>query len=320
MDRRRPGRAGAIRPKARPMTSPPRILCLGAMLWDVIGRSAARPVPGADMPGLITRRPGGVALNVALALARQGFAPAMLSAVGRDAAGQALVDEARRQGVETRWLWRGGRLPTDSYIAIEGRDGLVAAIADARALEGAGAAILAPLRDGRLGDAARPWRGTLVLDGNLTAPVLQQIARDPCLSAADLRIVPASPDKAARLQPLLTHPRAVFHLNRAEAEALAGRPFAGAAEAARALAAQGARRVLVTDGARPAADAAAGAPILTGTPPAVAALMVTGAGDCFLAAHLGAEMRGADRARALACALRAASAHISGQATGKDQP
>lgn len=298
------------------MTETPRILCLGAMLWDMIGHSARRLDPGCDVPGRITRQPGGVALNVALALARHGLRPGILSAVGRDAPGEALIAEAQRHGVETRWLRREGGLPTDSYLAIESPEGLVAAIADARGLEAAGSAILAPLRDGRLGDGARPWQGTLVIDGNLTAGVLAGMSRDPCLFGAALRIVPASPEKAARLRPLLTHPRATFHLNRAEAEALAGRGFASAAEAAEAVTALGAHRVLVTDGARLVADAARNAPTLDAVPPPVAAIRVTGAGDSFLAAHLATEIAGATRAEALACALRAASSHIS----GKDLP
>lgn len=298
------------------MTIPPCILCLGAMLWDVIGHSATRIEPGDDLPGRITRQPGGVALNVALALARQGLASAMLAAIGRDAPGDALIVEAQGRGVDTRWLYRDDGFETDSYIAIESPDGLVAAIADARALETAGGAILAPLRDGRLGDVARPWQGTLVIDGNLTAEILAGIADDRCLAGADLRIVPASPDKAPRLKQLITHPRATFHLNRAEAEMLAGRTFDHALDAAEAVVALGARRVLVTDGPRPAADAARGEPGLSKAPPPLATRRVTGAGDTFLAAHLAAELRGADRAKALECALSAASAHVS----GKDLP
>jgi thiol-disulfide isomerase/thioredoxin len=37
--------------------------------------------------------------------------------------------------------------------------------ADARSLEAAGEAILAPLADGRLGSAAAPWTGLVALDG-----------------------------------------------------------------------------------------------------------------------------------------------------------
>lgn len=298
------------------MIPKPRIICLGAMHWDVIGHSAQALAPGDDVPGRIRQQPGGVALNVALALARLDLSPAILSVIGRDAPGETLVLETARRGVDTRWLICDDHHPTGSYLAIESPEGLVAAIADTSALEAAGTDLLAPLRDGRLGSARAPWTGTLIVDGNLTRPVLAEIARAPCLAAARLRLVPASPDKAARLQALLTHPRAILHLNRAEAEALTGRPLASADQAAEAVLALGAHRVLVTDGARLVADAAQGAPTLAQQPPRVAAIRVTGAGDLFLAAHLAAETAGADRATALARALDAASQHVS----GKDLP
>ena len=298
------------------MAERPQILCVGAMLWDVIGRSPARLAPGDDVAGQIRRMPGGVALNIALALARQGLPVAILSSVGHDTPGDALLAEVGRLGVDTRWIWREGNLPTDTYLAIESPDGLVAAIADVGCIEIAGARILSPLRDGRLGDRASPWSGTLILDGNLTPATISEMEGDPCLSAADLRIAPASPDKVARLRPLLTHPRATFHLNRAEAEALTGRSFSGApdaaANAAEAVIASGASRALVTDGARAAADACRGETTLTETPPPVAALRVTGAGDTFVAAHIAAERAGASRTEALRAAIRASATHVSG--------
>lgn len=295
------------------MTDPnhPEILCLGAMMWDVIGHASAALSVGEDAPGRIHQRPGGVALNVAIALAALGLSPAILSAVGRDAPGQALIEQAGRLGVRTDWLHRDASLPTDLYMVIETPQGLMAAIADVHALEAAGTAILLPLRDGRLGDASRPWRGTMIVDGNLTPAVLTEIAHDPCLAHARLRIVPASPDKAPRLRLLLGHPQAVFHINRLEAEALAERLFPSAQDAAVALVAEGAARVIVTDSARPAADAAQGQPTLIRTPPQVAASHVTGAGDAFLAAHLAAELDGLDRGQALDAAIRAASIHIT---------
>ena len=168
------------------MTDRPDILCIGAMLWDVIGRAPRRMAPGADVPGRIRHLPGGVALNVAVALARRGLAPAVLSAVGRDPEGCALVAEAQRLGVLTGWLSRETGLPTDCYMGIEDSEGLIAAIADAHSLERAGGAILAPLS----GDLAG-WTAPVVLDGNLTEDLLSAIARDPRLAGADLRIVPA---------------------------------------------------------------------------------------------------------------------------------
>ncbi|MCT4332433.1 PfkB family carbohydrate kinase [Paracoccus sp. YLB-12] len=293
------------------MTSRPDILCIGAMLWDVIGRAPRRMAPGADVPGRIRHIPGGVALNVAVALLRWGLAPAVLSAVGRDPEGAALVAEAERLGVITGWLSRDTGLPTDCYMGIEDSQGLIAAIADAHSLEQAGDAILAPLSADLAG-----WTGAVVLDGNLTEDLLSAIARDPRLALADLRVVPASPGKAERLEPLIAARRGCFYLNRLEAEILAGRACPDAATAAEAVVARGAARVLVTDGPHPAAEAIANGPTLTLPPPPVSVARVTGAGDCFLAAHLAAGLSNQPREAALRQAVEASAAHVS----GKDVP
>ncbi|MDP5305676.1 PfkB family carbohydrate kinase [Paracoccus spongiarum] len=287
--------------------SRPEVLCIGALLWDVIGRAPRRMAPGADVPGRIRHVPGGVALNVAVALARRGLAAALLSAVGRDPEGDALLAEARRLGVLTGWIVRDTGLPTDCYMAVEDSAGLIAAIADAHSLEQAGAAILAPLDD------LPAWTGPVVLDGNLTEDLLAAIAADPRLAAADLRVVPASPGKAERLEPLIAARRGCFYLNRLEAEILAHRACPDAASAAEAVVARGAARVLVTDGANPAADAIAGGPTLAVPPPRVTIARVTGAGDCFLAAHLAAGLAGQPREAALRAAVEAAAAHVAGR-------
>ncbi|MFC0340198.1 PfkB family carbohydrate kinase [Paracoccus niistensis] len=291
----------------------PDILCVGAVLWDVIGRSPAPMAPGADVPGRIRHVPGGVALNVAVALAARGQSVAVLGAVGADPEGEALLSAVRSLGVATDWMQRLPEWPTDIYMAIEDTDGLIAAIADAHSLEAAGDRVLAPLRDGTFGSVEAPWRGTVVIDGNLTVPQLEAIAADPALREADLRVVPASPGKAERLAPLLGLDHVTLYLNRAEAETLADHPCANAAEAAQAVVARGAARVLVTDGPRSAACAQRGAEVLTQAPPPVTIARVTGAGDCFMAAHMVAERAGASRAAALDAAIFAAAAHVSGE-------
>ena len=291
----------------------PAILCVGAVLWDVIGRSPVPMAAGADVPGRIRHQPGGVALNVAAALAARGPRVALLGAVGMDPEGESLLAAVRARGVLTDFVHRDPAWPTDVYMAIEDSEGLVAAIADAHSLEAAGQAVLAPFRDGRLGSAASPWAGTVVVDGNLTTDQLAAVAADPALASADLRVVPASPGKADRLAPLLGSDQVTLYLNRAEAETLAGHPCAGAAEAAAAVVARGAARVLVTDGPRPAACARRGADVLSVQPPPVVIARVTGAGDCFLAAHLVAERAGADRMSALRAAVAASAAHVAGR-------
>ncbi len=288
------------------------ILCIGSVLWDIIGRSASHMRQGADRPGRITRLPGGVALNIAMTLRRFGLRPVLLSAVGRDPEGEELVAACAQMGMVVDHVYRSEDLPTDRYMAVEGANGLIAAIADAHSLEAAGDKILRPLMDGTLGSEAAPYAGAIALDGNLTEALLEEIAAAPQFARADLRVAPASPGKAERLLPFLSHHRAILYVNLEEAGLLCQSSFEGAEAAAEGLLARGAARVLVTDGGRPACD---GGPegLITAQPPEVLVTRVTGAGDTFMAAHIAAETAGADRAQALSRALDAAATYVSGE-------
>ncbi|MEF3047700.1 PfkB family carbohydrate kinase [Pseudotabrizicola sp. L79] len=289
------------------------ILCIGSVLWDIIGRSAASMRVGSDVPGRITRLPGGVAMNIAMTLARFGLCPALLTAIGRDAEGDELIAACERMGMDCAHVYRSDDLPTDRYMAVEGANGLIAAVADAHSLEQAGDKILRPLMDGRLGQAAAPYAGLIALDGNLTEALLAEIATSALFVAADLRVAPASPGKAERLIPLLAHPTATLYVNLEEAGLIAKTAARTAPEAAEALLARGAARVLVTDGGQMAAEGRRGQGVITGSPPPVLVTRVTGAGDTFMAAHIVAERRGAARDEALATALRAAADYVSGE-------
>ncbi|WP_050528715.1 PfkB family carbohydrate kinase [Pseudorhodobacter aquimaris] len=291
----------------------PEILCIGSVLWDVIGRSAAAMRLGSDVPGRITRLPGGVALNIAMTLRRFGVVPALLSSVGRDPEGEELIARCTRLGLVTNHIYRSADLPTDVYMAVEGANGLIAAIADAHSLEAAGDKILRPLANGRLGDADTPYAGMIALDGNLTESLLSQIAASPLFAAADLRVAAASPGKAERLLPLLNHPRATLYVNLEEAGILAKDSFASAADAAEGLIARGAARVLVTDGGNPCAEGTNGAGVITAQPPQVMVTRITGAGDTFMAAHIVASRKSIPRQDALDRAIKAAADYVSGE-------
>lgn len=288
------------------------IVCVGAVHWDVIGTSGVRMPPGSDVPGHVARRPGGVALNVAAALSRHGMAPVLLAAVGHDPEGDELVRACEGLGLVTEHIHRPKDLPTDRYVAVEGPDGLVAAVADARTLEASGAAILRPLTDGPLGSDDEPFEGTVALDGNLAPEALEQFVRGPALSRADLRVVPASPEKAERLMPLLEHPRLTLYANLEEAGKICGKGLSGAEAAAEALVGLGARRAIVTAGRGPAAAASASGAVAKSVP-AVPARGVTGAGDALMAAHIAAEAGGASWEEAFDLALQAAAKHVAGE-------
>ncbi len=295
----------------QPRNDAPDILCIGSVLWDVIGRSSQVMVAGNDVPGRITRLPGGVALNIAMTLARFGLRPALLSAVGRDAEGEELTRACADLGLDVGHLYRSEDLPTDRYMAIEGAGQLVAAIADAHSLEAAGAKILRPLTEGPLGRADAPYSGMIALDGNLTERLLREIAAAPAFAAADLRVAPASPGKALRLTPFVQAARGTLYVNLEEAGLLCGAAQPEAETAARALVALGAARAVVTDGGRLCCDATAQT-VICDLPPQVPISRVTGAGDTFMAAHIAAERGGAPPAAALARALKAAAAYVSG--------
>ncbi len=287
------------------------ILCIGSVLWDVIGRSSAVMRVGSDVPGRITRLPGGVAMNIAMTLRHFGLNPILLTAIGRDAAGEELIKAANRFRLDTSHVYRSDDLPTDQYMAVEGANGVIAAIADAHSLEASGDKILAPLADGRLGSAANPYDGKIALDGNLTEMLLAEIADSPLFSAADVRVAPASPGKAERLFPLFSMPNATLYVNLEEAGHLGHETFDTATDAAAALMEKGAAEVLVTDGGRGAPHARSEG-IITAEPPQVLVTRVTGAGDTFMAAHIAAQARGETAEAALTTALAAAAAYVSG--------
>ncbi|WP_108481969.1 PfkB family carbohydrate kinase [Oceaniglobus ichthyenteri] len=289
----------------------PTILCIGSVLWDIIGRAPATMRVGSDVPGRITRLPGGVAMNIAMTLRRFDLSAALLTSVGRDAEGDELIAACHNLGMITDFLYRSDDLPTDRYMAIEGANGLIAAVADAHSLEAAGDKILRALSDGRLGSAATPFAGMIALDGNLTTGLLNTIAQDPLFARADLRVAPASPGKAERLLGLFAHPCATFYVNLEEAGLLLKTQFDDAKTAAQALFDRGAHRVLVTNGGKSVAEAGPTG-IFTAQPPEVLVTRVTGAGDTFMAAHMAADLSGDAPELALDRALRAAADYVSG--------
>ena len=281
------------------MTHVPHVVCFGAAHWDVVAR--ARPgARGPDAPGVVATRPGGVALNVAMALASAGLRVSLVCAVGDDAEGRALLGAAEAAGVDVEGALVYPGAATGRYVAIERADGeLLAAVADAATTDS-----LAPehLRTERLG-AADAW----LMDANLPPPVIRALAgqteRPPLVADA------VSEAKAARLRPSLTR-LAALYCNRAEAEAICATGLNAARAAAEALVARGVRRAVVTNGPLPAADAGPHG-VVTLRPDQSPIRSVTGAGDALIAAHLAAWLCGRRPAEALAEGLAAARARAA---------
>ncbi len=84
------------------------MVVLGDLMLDVV-MAPARPLePGTDVPGRILLVQGGSAANTARWVARLGARSTLIAAVGRDAAGRALVAAIRHDGVVSHIARVGG--------------------------------------------------------------------------------------------------------------------------------------------------------------------------------------------------------------------
>ena len=288
-----------------------QVVCIGSANWDIVGLSEHSFVHGSDRPGRIVRRAGGVALNVAAELAQQAVSVALLTAVGNDAAGIDLLAAAQSMGINVDYVSKYHDMATDSYMAIEGADGVVAAVADARCLEAAGATILQPLINEDLAGAKQPWRQIMLVDGNLEPDLLADIAANDLFAEADLRIVSASNGKVERLACFLGCEHVSLYLNRTEANILLESDNLSATKAASRLTKSGLRASLVSDGANALAHSCAEG-LYTQLPPRVSERLCTGAGDVLVAAHIAAQLRGFGIQQELQYAANAAARHVAG--------
>ena len=287
------------------------IICIGSVLWDVIGRSTNKMSLGSDKPGKIIKIPGGVALNLAMALQKNGFNSSLLSAIGADNDGDQLIEQIKIRGIDTEHIYRAKSFPTDKYMAVEGSNGLIGAIADTHTLEKCEKYILSPLENGKLYKLNEPWTGIIILDGNLTENLLNKINSDPLYRNIDLRIAPASPGKAARLRTCLNGNVKTVYMNLEEANLIVNQNFNESCSAALALLNAGFKRAVVTNGGNKVTVAEKDYQISI-TPPNVAVVRVTGAGDVFMASHIQAELTGKQKETAINFALNQTAKYISG--------
>ena len=290
-----------------------KIICIGSVLWDIIGSTDVSLSRASDVPGKIKMLPGGVAFNIAQKLSMLGHKSTLLTAIGKDQEGQALVARCDEIGLNTGYIFRPEDWPTDRYMAIEDARGVVAAIADAHSLEAAGDLILQPLKDGRLGSLIQPFDGMIVLDGNLSEDVLEEISISPYFAACDLRLCPASPGKGQRLKPFFGLMNATFYCNLQEAEILCEAEFETAEAAVAGLLRMGAKRAIVTHGGLSVCDGRASKKPVLYEPPKIKVKRVTGAGDTFMAVHLAAQMKNLSAEVALQQAVEAAAAFVNGK-------
>jgi pseudouridine kinase len=266
------------------MTYDPRpdVIIFGGCNLDVIAR-ADRPLrPGVSNPGTVYVGAGGAGRNVAVNLVRLGVQTALVSAVGRDAAGDYLVAETARAGVDVSWIAR-SMDRSNYYVA-------VAAGADVRAISDMAAADALTVDHLAAAADAVAHAEMAVIDANL-APRTIRAAVDAA-GATPICLLPTSPAKAPRLSAVLDQASLIV-ASAAELEVLSGLVLSSAADALGAaieLRARTGADVVVSMGPAGIGLAAVDAAWLESLP--VAVVDVTGAGDAVAAAAVFARLRG----------------------------
>jgi pseudouridine kinase len=272
-ERRILGRAYVL-PDRRP------IVCIGAANLDRKLRSLGPLGLGTSNPARQDESFGGVARNIAENLARLGAPVALVTAVGGDASGRALLAHAESAGIDTRSALRLEGAASGTYTAVLDQDGEMAvALADMAIYEALTPAFLASREQLRAGAAL------VVADLNLPQDSVAALLADAERHQAPLVLVAVSEPKMARLPRRLDGLRLLI-LNAGELALRAGRPLdteADIAAACDALRRDGVQDVIVTRGAAGVLYTS-GAGLARLDAPSARVVDVTGAGDAFAAA------------------------------------
>ena len=277
------------------------IVCVGGANID---RKYALPgvaLPQTSNPARASASFGGVARNVAENLARLGVEVALLSVVGDDADGTALLNHARSGGIDVALVRTiDGRRTTEYVAIIDGAGELVIGVNDMTLLDDC---LSTELERHRADVERAQW---VFLDCNLGQDVLAAWALCARGSSLRLAIDAVSEPKVVRL-PVDLHGIDVVFLNDGEACAYVGSSEGDASQRAAKMLERGVGAVVLTLGGDGliAADAKG---IVHVPAVRVNAVDVTGAGDALVAAtlyrlHAGDDVVAAARVGALAAAL-----------------
>ena len=289
-----------------------KIICAGSAVIDSIGYSKNQISTGDDVSGTIKTSVGGVAFNVCKQLALSGYTNVeLLTALGDDAKGRRILDFCSELGIITDNIYICNGSETDSYLAIEDKHGLKAAIAHIFNVEEFGDRILKPLENGAVKINSEPSSNLIVLDGNLSSSTLSKIAENKKIMNYNIKIASASSSKASRLKPFLSLPNVTIYCNIAEAENLCDLSFQNTRQAATYLLRKGLGRAIVTNGDEHICDSSINHdPILISPPKVKNINHITGAGDYFLACHIMNEINQLNKKTALLRAAESASKYV----------
>lgn len=188
------------------------IIVIGGTNIDIKAKATAKYVGATSNPGAVNFTPGGVARNIAHNLGTLGVEVALISMIGKDAAGEIAMAATGAAGVDLSMCLRSD-VPTGAYVAVLDEKGeLVSAVNDMRILES-----LTP-QAVKQHSAALKATKFLVVDCNVQPDLLDYLAFH---HSEKLIIEPVSVAKSQKLRTLLDkHEAFIATPNRDQLEAL----------------------------------------------------------------------------------------------------
>lgn len=289
-ERRLLGRAYVL-PDSRP------IVCIGAANLDRKLRSIAPLKQGTSNPARQDESYGGVARNIAENLARLGAPAALLTAVGDDSSGAAMLAQAQQLGIDTRGTLKLSGACTGTYTAILDEQGeMLLAMADMSLYDKLTPKVVSARQPQRMAAALT------VADMNLPADTLALLLQEAQRDAVPLIVVAVSQPKMARLPAKLQGARLLI-LNQGELEVRVGHSIHSDEElraACMQVRAEGVRDLIVTRGSTGVVYTTRDDNIAFLAAREAQVVDVTGAGDAFAAAVAWSLYQGSEDL-ALAC-------------------
>jgi pseudouridine kinase len=220
-------------------------LVIGAAGMDIVGRLRGELHLGSSNPAQIRSTFGGVARNVAENLARLGQPVRLITAVGQDAAGEQLLAQASKAGVDVSYAIRTAEYPSGVYLAtVDAQGEMQLALDDMRAI--------AAITPEYLSENATLFKeaSLLFVDANLSRPTLSRAISLARKAGIPVCADPTTAVLARRLRPHLKKLSLVTP-NHIEAGVLCERPVdpgreEQALEAAKCLVSQGVQIAILT--------------------------------------------------------------------------
>ncbi|MGC1582996.1 MAG: carbohydrate kinase family protein [Candidatus Acidiferrales bacterium] len=264
------------------------VACIGGIVVDRKARVIEPLQPGTSTPVTVSSCPGGVVCNIARNLAKLGCKAAIFSAVGRDAAGDHVLQDLASANLDLSRVVRSSGRPTATYTAVlDEKSQLFIGLADMAIFEELDAA---------WADSVAPTiaqSNFWILDANLPAATIELLLRAKKANVTVL-VDPISVAKSTRVRSVLDKIDVLFP-NAKEAAVLSGREVAtreDVVEAAAEIRRRGVGTVVVTLGEDGIYVDDGKLPKFVPAIPARKVVDVTGAGDAFVAGYAYAMISG----------------------------